>query len=101
MKNFRARLKALQEKLGIDPGLEPPNFDVIYEARELDDEGAQRGAWLEPRFAQLDSHTGPIIERGPDESLEEFKSRVGKLPRKCRPSIRSFFHDRPENPPAA
>ena len=92
---WRARLRALQEKFGITPGLKPPNIDVVYESRELDADGAQNGAWLEPRFAQLDDHTGPIIERRANETLEQFKTRVGKLPRKTRPSVRYFSHDHP------
>lgn len=99
---FRARLRALEERLGIARGLKPPHLILESVAREKDSDGAQTGAWIEPRFARLDDCTGPIIERGPNESLEDFKTRVENLPRKRKEpgaaTITSFFTKHPDPP---
>jgi hypothetical protein len=81
MRKFKERLRAVQERLGIKPGLVPPIIFDTWVSRNPD------GSIAESIEASIED--GPRIPRDPGETLEQFKTRlIAMLPHESVPSTR-------------
>jgi hypothetical protein len=70
-----------------------PCFNLMYGMRD----GGERNPHCEPQFAQLDNRHGPIYERLPSETAEQFTSRMVNLPGRKRGGLITHFHkERPQ-----
>ena len=85
---FKERLRALEQRLGLTPGLPQPIIFISFEAEGL----------LEPVSGSVDDVSEERIERLPSETLEQFKNRLVSLPHRETKFAREIFLFPPDPP---
>jgi hypothetical protein len=98
--SFRSRLRALQARFHITPGLPVPAMVKQYVAVGARDSDGVLGPPPEPVSGCVDTPNGERIFRNPDESLKKFTSRLlSRAIKKGRTPPHVFLFP-PDDPPA-
>ena len=100
MKKFRARLRALEETLGIK-ALPVPVLIVEYVACGERDPNGRLGPPPEPTSGCVDDEDRKRIDRKPGETVDAFKDRLVSLASKIGRVPPQVFLFSPEDPPDA
>lgn len=98
---FLARLRALERRFAITPGLKVPKVITEYVACGERDPDGHLGPPPEPTFGCVDNPNAERVQRNPGESVEEFSRRLLALATKKGKVPPQVFLFPPGDPPKA